>query len=318
MKRAVDWRLDSLSSGGKRVRFIHDAGLWFFFILALFYSRPVQVIIYMAAVCLHECAHIASAWGFGFKVREMRLLPTGGVAVFEGRLEAEPFVQAIVALTGPLHNFIMAGLLWAAQQESLIAGEGWRILIRANLALGVLNLLPVIPLDGGKVLHMFLAMRIGWQEGKKYAFWIGRMVLGMAAAFIFIGFLYGFWNFTGLGWIFYLWWALEQERLAQFYQLLRIVTFKKEQLRRQGVLPVYSLAVSGDERLINICRRLPPKRYHLLVMLDGRAEAVRGMITEMEAVNMLCVRGTGLTMAEAVILRKKENTIHNRFYRAGE
>ena len=64
-----------------------------------------QVLIIFGLVLYHETAHVLAARRYGIKVREVELLPFGGVARLEQMLEAKPSVEIRVALAGPLSNF---------------------------------------------------------------------------------------------------------------------------------------------------------------------------------------------------------------------
>ncbi len=110
---------------------------------------------FFASIVLHELGHSLVAQALGIRVRSITLFLFGGVA----QLESEPRKPAHVvgiALAGPAVSVALGGLFGAlasAVGEGTLAGGGLAWLGRVNLALGLFNLAPGFPLDGGRVLR---------------------------------------------------------------------------------------------------------------------------------------------------------------------
>ncbi len=133
-------------------------------------------------VVLHEFGHILAARRYGIESPEVTLLPIGGVASMK-RLPSDPRQELVVALAGPAVNLVI-GLALALALGSLHPAELANIddphlslmgrLAAANLFLVVFNLIPAFPMDGGRVLHALLAMRIGGARATGIAAKIGQ------------------------------------------------------------------------------------------------------------------------------------------------
>ena len=143
-------------------------------------------------VLLHEFGHIFAARRYGIATPEVTLLPIGGVASLQ-RLPTKPSEELIVALAGPAVNivigFVLLLTLGSLQPEALKAIDDDHIslaarLAAANLFLAVFNLIPAFPMDGGRVLHALLAMRMGGPAATAIAARIGH---ALAFAFGFAG-----------------------------------------------------------------------------------------------------------------------------------
>lgn len=168
-----------------------------------------------ACVLLHELGHSLVAQSFGIKVREILLLPIGGLAKLQGEPRS-PKQEVAIAVAGPAVNVVlaaafgawcwsmapigsMAALAESAKQPSLLTFG--LLLMSGNLTLAAFNLLPIFPLDGGRVLRAVLQMKLGaaratrWASGIGqwaaaalivYAIVAGQLLLGLIAVLIFL------------------------------------------------------------------------------------------------------------------------------------
>jgi Zn-dependent protease len=171
-----------------------------------------------ACVALHELGHALAARWLGIPVREIVLLPIGGLAVL-GRNPRRPLHELLIAAAGPLVNVILAFLLFlvlrvqgtpfSPGRELLAAGFGepslhtallW--LFGSNVALVLFNLLPAFPMDGGRILRALLAIPLGFTRATRWASGLGQLLalaagvysllsgqimLAVVALFVFLG-----------------------------------------------------------------------------------------------------------------------------------
>lgn len=137
------------------------------------------------SVLLHEFGHALTARRYGIRTRRIVLWPMGGVAQLEENPQT-PKQELVIALAGPAVNFAIAAALWAVVNVVGLPAYGLLAsLMVANLTLGVFNLVPAFPMDGGRVLRAFLATRIGGRRATDIAVKIGKAA---AVAFIIAGF----------------------------------------------------------------------------------------------------------------------------------
>lgn len=157
------------------------------------------VCLLFACVALHELGHSLVAQRLGVSVREILLLPIGGVA----RLGREPKTalhELLIAVAGPLVNVVLAGLLIGA--SLLFAGTSWfsgggfmkalmappapatllAALIAANVALAVFNMIPALPMDGGRVFRAILSFFFGKLRATSIAATVGQLLAATLAA----------------------------------------------------------------------------------------------------------------------------------------
>lgn len=133
----------------------------------------------VASVLLHEIAHAISARAFGRAVKEIVLTLWGGHTSFESR-DMTPTVNGVTAAAGPAMNLVIAGAASATMSVTHLGGVGGAVLSYvawANLLLAIFNLLPGIPMDGGRVLESIVwAATKSRNRGTVVAAWGGRVV----------------------------------------------------------------------------------------------------------------------------------------------
>ena len=198
-RRGAGWRIGRLA--GIEVR-LHPT---FFILVALaltgMLGPPAAGLAWLAllfsSVVAHELSHSLCAVHRGIPVREIVLLPIGGVSEIE-RLPDRPRDELSIAIVGPLTSLAIAAiagamtLIWGETLIPIDLTEGSFIhrLAWANVFLGAFNLLPALPLDGGRVLRAALTERLGLERATRVAASLGRAA---AAAMAVAGALFDVW-----------------------------------------------------------------------------------------------------------------------------
>ncbi|WP_328324291.1 site-2 protease family protein [Kribbella sp. NBC_00382] len=143
------------------------------------------VIAFTASILIHELAHALVALRFGISVTEINLGFFAAGTHIEGERKS-PFEEFAVSVVGPLASLLVGGLAYLGSR-AVDEGVGYVALIElaiANLIVGVTNLLPGLPLDGGWVLRAFVWKLTGnMHKGTIAAAWAGRVIaIGVLAA----------------------------------------------------------------------------------------------------------------------------------------
>lgn len=231
----------------------------------------VTSLLFFASVLAHELMHSVVAQASGIPVKSITLFIFGGVSQISKEPD-EPKVELRIALAGPLTSIVLGGIFWAiwltlpVTFEEIIAVAFWLGWI--NLLLGVFNLIPGFPLDGGRVLRSLLWWRTGnLRRATKAASNMGR---GVGFLFIFGGvwlIFTGFW-FNGL-WFAFIGWFL-QNAAAGSYQQLAIQEMLKDHTASE-IIDKNCLLLPLDttvEKLVNE-HILPTGQHCFIVAEDG-------------------------------------------------
>ncbi|MFW5417544.1 site-2 protease family protein [Nocardiopsis sp. CNT-189] len=146
----------------------------------------VFAVLLYASVLVHELAHAVVARRFGIPVERITLFMLGGVTEMRGEART-PGREFLIAFAGPLLSLVLAAIGWAAQwfvpPDTVPGVLLWQLFV-ANLLVGVFNLMPGLPLDGGKVVRSAVwALTRRPNAGTVVAAWGGRVlavfVIGM-------------------------------------------------------------------------------------------------------------------------------------------
>jgi stage IV sporulation protein FB len=136
----------------------------------------LEAITLFGIVLVHELGHLAAASGFGWRVREVQLLPFGGVLVVDELGSVPTREELVVALAGPLQHVWLIALALLMKWLEVGTASWWDYFIEANIMIGLFNLLPVMPLDGGKVMQSLLGYLLSYHNTILYSVWISMFL----------------------------------------------------------------------------------------------------------------------------------------------
>lgn len=132
-----------------------------------------------ASVLAHELGHCLAARALGVTVVGVRLYLLGGVSEL-ARVPRSPRQEAIIAAAGPAVSALLAGVFWLAVRATYPGTVGWllvMLLAWSNLVVALFNLLPALPLDGGRVLRAGVWRASGNRRAGTAAAVIGGFVI---------------------------------------------------------------------------------------------------------------------------------------------
>ncbi len=138
---------------------------WLFILLILFfiYLSPLLGFIWILlfiCVLIHELSHSITAIRNGIKVSKIILLPIGGASIIDD-ISIDPRVEFNIAIAGPITSLLLGGIfgIMVLFTPLGIATYLVQYLFLINMLLGLFNILPAFPMDGGRVLRSYLERR---------------------------------------------------------------------------------------------------------------------------------------------------------------
>lgn len=260
----------------------------------------IAVTLLFILVTLHELGHSIAAQHYGVPVKQIVLLPIGGVAQLQ-RMPRNPIQELVIAIAGPAVNVALAILMGAVSVAfglSLLAplqllvggftisfGTLFSYIFFYNIILALFNMLPAFPMDGGRVLRALLALRFNYGKATRFAVNVGRglaILLGLYGLFsggIFL-ILIAFFIFTG---------ATQEGQLAQQYEQLRGLKVEHAYSPQVAILSPY------DDLQRAITLRLMGWQSDFPVFENGR---LAGFVTEDTLLSAMSRLGPGTFVKE--------------------
>ena len=172
-----------------------DLKIFLFAFLFLLTSQIEIYILLMIFAIIHELGHLIAGLILKFKTDEIRITPFGLQIKFNcnyNNTKEFTIKKAIIALAGPLTNFVIAAILIILGKinTNLQYTYLYKLVIYSNLLIGIFNLLPIYPMDGGRILKEILKIAYGNKKAYKITYIISKTMIIILTAISSILILY--------------------------------------------------------------------------------------------------------------------------------
>lgn len=155
----------------------------FFIILMCILNKFNIYFIFMVSIFLHEIFHFIVGICMGLEFEKVRITSLGvSLELMSYKEKNKSMKKIVIYASGPIFNFILALIFYLIDIDYNLKIN----MVYTNLCLGVFNLLPIMPLDGGKIFKELFLIKYDYKKSSIYSLNISRLIL------IFISILYSF------------------------------------------------------------------------------------------------------------------------------
>jgi stage IV sporulation protein FB len=254
-------------------------------------------------VLLHEGVHYMTAVMLGFSGFDLRIMPIGVVLGLKELDEATPQEDMIISISGPVFNILSAIIIYII---SLYFPQiNFQLIFKSNLALGIFNLIPAFPLDGGRVLRDILCMRTFYKRANELTIKVS-IILGftLIGFFVFLClFGYGNLNIGIIGVFVILSSYKEKERIV--YIIMGDIVKKKSKFLTRKYIENKSMSIYYKSDLLSVLSTVDKNKYNIFTILDEEMRVI-DVIYEEEILVALKEYGN-ITVEEFVEIREKSD-----------
>ncbi len=253
----------------------------------------VLIVLLFASVLIHELSHAIVALRNKVRVRRIILLPLGGATMID-QFDLHPKVEFNIAVAGPITSILLGaicGILVVFAPPGILA-QVLQFLFLINILLGVFNILPAFPTDGGRVFRSYFerkydeykATMITIKAGKivMVLFIVGTVVylVAITASFFYKEFFF-LWNLII---VFFLYGGAQAEQEA--------VTLKRDSkgMHVSDVVSKNFVFVEPDETIPELYERMRRTRVHLLITKIDRDYAYVNLLERQKVKSNMTAR----------------------------
>ncbi|MBQ7850491.1 MAG: hypothetical protein IJ343_12255, partial [Clostridia bacterium] len=233
----------------------------------------------------HECAHGVASALLGQPSQEMELTPLGAVLRLEDEERLPPLRRFVMLAAGPAMTLLLCALSLHLTRTGVLPISLGKRVFAANLALLLLNLLPALPLDGGRMLSLLLGRFLRADAVARIMRTTGTL-LGVAAIVLSVCLAWqqGSMNLSLASAGCFLMYTAAQATTTQALHELRRLMDRKITLEGRGFAPVWRMAVMADQPLHRVVRLVHPSKVTEFVVMERGTMRVLGVLTEAEAI----------------------------------
>lgn len=275
-------------------------------VFSFFANYLWQLLAALLIILLHEGVHCLVSYLHNIQVSEIQLFPFGGVVKAENELGNEPIKEVMIAIAGPLFNFTSFFLLAFISRIYDYDNAGLDFLIRTNILIGSFNLLPIIPLDGGRVLRATLTHWLGLRKATKTAIQIGKCLCSIIFILGVLLSVKSIENIYVVTLSLFLYYCLYKENRMANFLLIKEILRKKKTLQDRGIMNTKYLTVLETVDIRHLLEEFSPGKYNFITVVseDGR---ILGTLSESEVLDGMSIYGSKMSLGRLVkIIKFKE------------
>ncbi len=246
------------------------------------------------ALAIHELFHIFYAVKMKIPIGRLVVLPFGISMKIKGKLSH--LNEILLCAMGPLGSFAVAvlGIYFSAIIKS---NENIIYFIRANFSLFVINILPIYPLDGGRIFKRVLQEKLGIFKATQISMFISGLCVAIICVFIFVSVVAYRFNTSIVMLCAFLIYEISKQKNSAIKSYSELLIYSKEKLKESTLMPVREVVVAKNCPSKNILKMLSDSFYMVINIVDDRGKII-GRIGEAELIETIASKNRSNLICE--------------------
>jgi stage IV sporulation protein FB len=264
---------------------------------AVFFDFFAEIMLTYAIAIIHEFSHVCVAKKLGIGINKIEIFPFGVTAQISETVVKKPHKEIIIAITGPISNIILAIIGRVELAYNIFPSELIQFFITINLAMLVMNLLPILPLDGGRIMRAIFTMNFGTVKAYNFSIKVTR-ILSIAAIFTGITILiFTKFNFSLLIIGVFLLSNTLAERNSSSLIAMRGIIYTQSKV--DNIMRGNSIVAKNTESARKLLKNFSYNHYSVVSVLDERMN-IGGVLTESQIIDGLVEKGSRVKLSELI------------------
>ena len=268
-------------------------------VFSMFFNCHEQLLVFIVVILIHELAHCYVSAYYNIGISEIKFFIFGGVAEFQEHIEENSKQEIIIASAGPITNFILVFITFLVIEKFHIEkGYIVQLFLTANMIVGLFNLMPVLPLDGGRIVRGIVGNYLGIKRatylivGLGYCICILLFVFGIYVSlaynieYIFISFLSVYIFFSN---------KKEKEKIGLIS--IKNLVLNKKSLYNEGIMDVKHIIAMEFVDIKNIFDEFTLEQYCIITITDTTGKVI-GSLSESEIIDAIIEYDNNITLRE--------------------
>ncbi|PHA00814.1 stage IV sporulation protein FB [Bacillus pseudomycoides] len=235
---------------------------WGIMAIAIFTARFKELLILFFIVFIHELGHAVAAAHYKWRIKQIQLLPFGGVAELDEHGNKPLKEELIVIIAGPIQHVWMLVAAYLSYTTGWMGEDFYHFFMWNNIIILCFNLLPIWPLDGGKIALNILSYRFPFVQAHNI------MMRISIACFIAVLGLQLFWNSKNvMMWtlLLFLAFSLFQEWKQRRYAFMRFL-LERYYGKKREIVKVTAITVEKETSLYHIFTQFRRGYKHSIII----------------------------------------------------